>query len=83
MCVAVDGGVGGRQPQAGFCGARSPMTVPRPGAVPSRLLRFLFSLQTCNGAVACQLMDCLHPGTVNMKKVQKRVVLGTVDGGPV
>lgn len=26
-------------------------------------------LQTCTGAVACQLMDCLHPGSVNMKKV--------------
>ncbi|KAL4451759.1 hypothetical protein ABPG75_007421 [Micractinium tetrahymenae] len=24
---------------------------------------------TCNGAVACQLMDCLHPGSVNMRKV--------------
>ncbi|KAL4422129.1 hypothetical protein ABPG77_003414 [Micractinium sp. CCAP 211/92] len=24
---------------------------------------------TCNGAVACQLMDCLHPGTINMRKV--------------
>eukprot|EP00887_Chlorella_sp_A99_P001851 scaffold19.g1851.t1 len=23
---------------------------------------------TCNGAVACQLMDCLHPGSINMKK---------------
>ncbi|KAK2076278.1 hypothetical protein QBZ16_001210 [Prototheca wickerhamii] len=28
---------------------------------------------TCNGAVACQLMDCLHPGTVNMKKVDFNV----------
>jgi hypothetical protein len=27
------------------------------------------ALQTCNGAVACQLMDYLHPGSVNMKKV--------------
>ena len=26
--------------------------------------------QTCTGAVACQLMDCLHPGSVNMKKVR-------------
>lgn len=26
--------------------------------------------QTCSGAVACQLMDCLHPGSVNMKKVR-------------
>ncbi|PSC69446.1 microtubule-associated RP EB family member 1C [Micractinium conductrix] len=24
---------------------------------------------TCNGAVACQLMDCLHPGSINMRKV--------------
>ena len=27
------------------------------------------ALQTCNGAVACQLMDCLHPGSINMRKV--------------
>lgn len=27
------------------------------------------SVQTCNGAVACQLMDCLHPGSINMRKV--------------
>lgn len=25
--------------------------------------------ETCNGAVACQLLDALHPGMVNMKKV--------------
>ena len=25
--------------------------------------------QTCSGAVACQLMDCLHPGSINMRKV--------------
>lgn len=30
-------------------------------------------LQTCTGAVACQLMDCLHPGSVNMKKVDFNV----------
>ena len=30
-------------------------------------------LQTCNGAVACQLMDCLHPGSVNMRKVDFNV----------
>lgn len=24
---------------------------------------------TCNGAVACQVMDCLHPGSLNMRKV--------------
>lgn len=24
---------------------------------------------TCSGAVACQLMDCLHPGSINMRKV--------------
>ena len=31
-------------------------------------------LQTCSGAVACQLMDILHgPGTVNMKKVDFNV----------
>lgn len=28
---------------------------------------------TCSGAVACQLMDCLHPGSVNMKKVDFNV----------
>ncbi|KAH7622629.1 hypothetical protein Ndes2526B_g03461 [Nannochloris sp. 'desiccata'] len=28
---------------------------------------------TCTGAVACQLMDCLHPGSVNMKKVDFNV----------
>eukprot|EP00798_Chlamydomonas_sp_ICE-L_P022909 gene22909-30086_t len=25
--------------------------------------------ETASGAVACQLIDCLHPGTINMKKV--------------
>ncbi|GAB4824187.1 hypothetical protein N2152v2_011233 [Parachlorella kessleri] len=28
---------------------------------------------TCNGAVACQLIDCLHPGSINMKKVDFNV----------
>ncbi len=27
--------------------------------------------QTCSGAVACQLLDALHPGTINMSKVQR------------
>lgn len=27
------------------------------------------SLQTCSGAVACQIFDCLHPGSINMSKV--------------
>lgn len=31
------------------------------------------SLQTCSGAVACQLMDCLFPGSVNMKRVDFNV----------
>lgn len=26
-------------------------------------------LQTCSGAVACQIFDCLHPGSINMAKV--------------
>lgn len=30
-------------------------------------------VQTCSGAVACQLMDCLHPGSVNMKKLDFNV----------
>lgn len=34
----------------------------------------VFNLQTCSGAVACQLMDVLHgPGTINMKKVDFNV----------
>lgn len=30
-------------------------------------------LQTCSGAVACQLMDVLHPGSVNLKRVDFNV----------
>lgn len=30
-------------------------------------------MQSCSGAVACQLMDCLHPGSVNMKRVDFNV----------
>jgi len=29
--------------------------------------------ETCSGAVACQLMDCLFPGSVNMKRVDFNV----------
>lgn len=53
-----------------------PSTVPAaalPVACPSHLngtVCVCVSLQTANGAVACQLLDALYPNTVPMKKVQ-------------
>jgi RP/EB family microtubule-associated protein len=56
---------------AGPVRARLPATAPapnRPAPPPPPL-----PPQTCTGAVACQLMDCLHPGSVNMKRVDFNV----------